>query len=319
MYPKFTNRIWSLHALLQPFKLFTKMLHVSTLANTQSIWDSLNADHSSQHFALLTRCDVTSGCGFKKLHDYSARSLCRLTLSVTLIPKSLLLAPLANPSVYPNTHASYTQCCQEYKLSLFHLHWICADATKLNDPISSKSPARLAQCTPLYIDPTPNCCPEAGQVLLDVSSTPKDLPHQSHSSRHKWAHRNWGFLEFWDGWTKMLHMTQCPTSSDHSKSFKDPSHLKLITKYVWCPIVTFNDPPGITAGYGHSTSGLIHASAELHTRKRALSHGVLATPANLSIWRWEAQLKQRFSHWQRVTYESLRLNDTLPHTPQKHT
>ena len=231
MYPKFANRIWSLHALLQPFKLFTKMLHVSTLVNTQSIWDSLNADHSSQYFALLTECDVTLGCGFKKLHDYSARSLCRLALSVTLIPKSLLLAPLANPSVYPNTSGDVwvsptrptlnaVRRRIQYELSLFHLHWICADATKLNDPISSKSPARLAECTPLYIDPTPNCCPAAGQVLLDVSSTPKDLPHQSHSSRHKWAHRNWGFLEFWDGWPKCFTWHNAPQVliiQNHSK------------------------------------------------------------------------------------------------------
>lgn len=331
MYPKFTNRIWSLHALLQPFKLFTKMLHVSTLVNTQSIWDSLNADHSSQYFALLTECDVTSGCGFKKLHDYIFSKILESSGFISHFDSKIAFVGSSCKSVRVSkhirwclsfSHASYTQCCQEA-----HTIWIESFPFALNmcwrheikRPNIIDIPCTVSWVhSPLH-QPNTQLLPRSWSGIAGcVFNTKGPNPHQSHSSRHKWAHRN-RVLTIWRWLTKMLHMTQCPTSSDHSKSFKDPSHLKLITKYVWCPIVTFSDPPGITAGYGHSTSGLIHASAELHTRKRALSHGVLATPANLSIWRWEAQLKQRFSHWQRVTYESLRLNDTLPHTPQKHT
>lgn len=216
MYWKFTNRNWSLHALLQPCFQVGKYN-----ANTQSIWDSLNADHSSQYFALFTKCDVTSGLWFQNRFCWLVLQIrpCIQTHLVFSEFLSWVLRSMLSGGAY------------NVKLFFFHLHWIYADATKLNNPISSKSLARLAECTFLYINPTSNCCPEAGQVLLDVSSTPKDLPHQSHWSRHTWAHRD-RVLRILRWLTKMLHMTQCPTSSDFIQRSKSPeTHYIYIYKY----------------------------------------------------------------------------------------
>lgn len=197
------------------------------------------------------------------------------------------------------SHGSYTQCCQEahtisdnFIIESFPFALNICWRPEIKRPNIIEIPCTVSWVhSPLH-QPNTQLLPRSWSGIAGcVFNTKGPNPHQSHWSRHKWAHRNWGFLEFWDGWPKCFTWHNAPQVLIIRRSKSPETHYKIQWWIWWCPIVTFNDPPGITAGYGHSTSGLIHASAELHTRKRALSYGVLATPANLSIWRWEAQLK----------------------------